>query len=408
MVARPTNVLSVTDTLDSGGAERVGVDIANSLDRDRHRVFFCATREDGPLHDRLRPDVTVEILGRRATWDLAPLYRFARFVRANEIDVVHTHGRGSMKFMALCRRAGLLTTAHVFHDHYGRLHLDRRASAGMRNALRLGVDEYLGVDSRLCSWARDTAGVPAAHVHLARSGVDLGRFDNIEPLDLRAAFDLAGREIVLVMIANFRQQKDHPTVFRALAELPESLRSRLGIVIVGSTSAEADFYQRCMQMVDDLGVADQVRVAGARDDTLALLAGADGALLASKNETGPLVVLEYMASGLPFVATDTGEITRAVRGQGVGYTPAPRDPQEVAQALADLIELGHDGRAAMGRRGRQMAEKTFDQHVVTRRIERIYHNLLVGPATAPAMHAGREFPAADRAPQAPSAILTNR
>lgn len=377
---RPTNVLAVTDTLDNGGAERVAVDIANSLDRDRHRVLFCATRQDGPLHDRLRPDVVVEVLNRRATWDLAGLLRFARFVREQEIDVVHTHGRGSMKFMALCRQTGLLPTPHVFHDHYGRLHLDRSAPSGLRNALRHGVDEYLGVDTRLCAWARDTVGIAPERIHLARSGVDLSRFDGVEPADLRGAFDLPGREVVLVMIANFRQQKDHPTVVRALRELPSDLRDRLGIVIVGSTSSEPEFYRRTMAMVDELGVGDAIRVAGARDDTLQLLAGADGALLASKNETGPLVVLEYMASGLPFVATDTGEITRAIRDLDVGYTPAPRDHREVARALADLVRLGPEGRRAMGQRGRAVAEAQFDQRLVTRRIEDVYHSLLVpGP-----------------------------
>ena len=45
-------------------------------------------------------------------------------------------------------------------------------------------------------------------------------------------------------------------------------------------------------MATELGVTDQIRVAGARADALQLLAGADGGLLASKNETGPLVVIE--------------------------------------------------------------------------------------------------------------------
>ncbi len=379
MALRPTRVLAVTDTLEVGGAERVAVDIANSLDRRTHEPLFCATRNDGPLRDTLRPDVDVEILGRRATWDVAGLLRFARFVRDREVDLIHTHGRGTMKFVALCRQTGLLTTPHVFHDHYGRLHLDRRAGTDLRNAMRIGVDEYLGVDGRLCSWATEAIGVPADRVHLARSGVDLGRFVDVEPTDLRAEFDLHGVEVVLVMVANFRQQKDHPTALRALAELPDELRRRLAVVFIGSTTAEPAYFDRCMAMVDDLGVGDHVRIAGERDDPLRYLAGADGALLASKNETGPLVVLEYMASGLPFVATDTGEIMRAVRHLDVGFAPAPRDHREVADALADLVTLGPDGRAAMGRRGREAATREFDQELVTRAVEEVYHHLLTHP-----------------------------
>lgn len=375
-ILRRTRVLAVTDSLDVGGAERVAVDIVNSLDRRQFEPYVCATRSDGALRETIRPDVQVTVTGRRATWDLAGMVRFARWVRANDIDVLHTHGRGTMKFVALCRRTGLLDTPHVFHDHYGRLHLDRRANIAMRSALCTGVDEYLGVDSRLCEWARTSAGLPPERVHLARSGVDLSRFAGVVPVDLREEFGLHGVELVLVMVANYRQQKDHPTVFRALASLPTDLRARIAVVTIGSTTSEPGFFDRCWAMATELGVSENIRVAGARSDALQLLAGADAGLLASKNETGPLVVLEYMGSALPFIVTDTGEVTRAVRGLPIGYTPAPRDPTELADAMAALLDLSPDERSAMGRRGRAVAEDLFDQQGVTRQIEAIYHQLL--------------------------------
>lgn len=378
-ILRRTRVLAVTDSLEVGGAERVAVDIVNSLDRSQFEALMCATRCDGALRDVLLPDVEVEITGRRATWDLAGMARFARWVRHHDIDVLHTHGRGTMKFVALCRRTGLIDTPHIFHDHYGRLHLDRRATPGMRSALRTGVDVYLGVDSRLCDWARTSIGLPAEKVHLARSGVDLRRFDDVDPVDLRTEFGLEGVEMILVMVANYRQQKDQPTVFRALAQLPPDLRRRIAVITVGSTTSEPGFFDRCWSMAEALGVTENIRAVGARSDALRLLAGADGGLLASKNETGPLVVLEYMASRLPFIATDTGEITRAVRDLPIGYTPEPRNPTEMADAMAALLAMGPEARREMGLRGRAVAEEVFDQQLVTRQIQRVYHTLLTTP-----------------------------
>ena len=61
---------------------------------------------------------------------------------------------------------------------------------------------------------------------------------------------------------------------------------------------------------------------------------------------------------------------------GHGFTPAPRDPVEMADAMAALLALGPEERAAMGRRGRALAEEVFDQRRVTRQIEHVYEQLL--------------------------------
>src|SRR5690606_1646177 len=118
---RKTRVLIVNDSLSLGGAERVAVDVANSLDQSRHDVLFCSTRVGGPLQPQISSDIPVTILGRSTTWDMAKLLKFARYVNSEHIGVVHSHGRGTMKFVALALRLKLITARHVFHDHFGRV-----------------------------------------------------------------------------------------------------------------------------------------------------------------------------------------------------------------------------------------------------------------------------------------------
>ncbi|MCU1370363.1 MAG: hypothetical protein JWO77_1557 [Ilumatobacteraceae bacterium] len=369
---RRTNVLMVTDSLAVGGAEQVAVDLANTLDRDTYRIRFCATRAGGPLAARLADDVETIVLNRPTTWDVGGLLRFARLVNSTGTDIIHSHGRGTLRFVALARVLGLIRAKHVFHDHFGWLNLDRNAGLDLRVALQRGTDAYLGVDSRLCSWAVDTAGMDPRMTFLVRSGVDLSRFEAVEPIDLRERFRLRDDQVLMIMLANIRHPKDHPTLLRAVAELPVDLQDRLKVVVVGATGVDPAYQAGCEAMIVRLGIERCIEIYGRSEQPAGLLAAADAAVLSSKNETGPLVVLEYMASGLPFVATDTGEITHAVRGLGAGFVPPPRDHHALADALAALLRLTPEERAAMGQRGRELAESVFDQHLVTRGVEQIY------------------------------------
>lgn len=376
MTLQHLRVMMVADSLAVGGAERVAVDLANTLDRDQFAVSFCVTRNDGPLREHLADDVDVHVLGRRSTWDVPKMVEFGRLTRRLGVDVVHSHSRGSMRFVALCKVLGLVRARHVFHDHLGLPEADRSAGPALRIPLRRGADHYVGVESALCTWAVDAVGLDPDRVDLVRSGVDLRRFDGVEPVDLRSALGLGNVEVVMVMIANYRSAKDHPTLFRALADLDPATRSRLCLVVVGSTEVDREYYTECMDLLSRRGISTLVHSTGRRDDVPAVLAGADAAAFASKKESGPLVLLEYMASGLPFVATDTGEIARAVRDSGVGIMTTPGDHVELSRALSRILDMSPQERSAMGARGRQMVDEQFDQQVVARQVESIYQSLM--------------------------------
>ena len=131
-----------------------------------------------------------------------------------------------------------------------------------------------------------------------------------------------------------------------------------------------------MEMLERLKIHHLVRTIGVRNDAPALMAGADAGVFSSKNESGPLVLLEYMASKLPFVATETGEIAHAVKDAGVGILTEPRDYLALADGLAALLEMTPEQRAEMGERGRQLVITEFEQHVVVRQVEAIYAQLL--------------------------------
>jgi glycosyltransferase involved in cell wall biosynthesis len=59
---------------------------------------------------------------------------------------------------------------------------------------------------------------------------------------------------------------------------------------------------------------------------------ADALLITSAFETGPTVGLEALASGLPVVTTNVGEVAAVVAASGAGRVAAERTPEAVAAA----------------------------------------------------------------------------
>ena len=367
-------VMHVVDTLGLGGAERMAVEIANSLHEQKFKVYLCATRIGGPLEGSLCQGVNCLILGRRGRWDFAKMREFTRFVRREGIDIIHSHGRGTMKFVSLCRMLGRLPIRHVFHDHYNQIQVHDSITLDLKLSSKLGVDAYIGVDQLLCDWARKL-GIPNDRIHLVRNGVNLQYFEKAKPINVRAEFHIPDNCVVLVMVANFRPEKDHPSLFRALASCRE--RNRIKLLLIGVyTNSVVSHYQVCLRLIKELGLSDCVIVLGERNDVPRVLAGCDGGILSSSGESGPVVLLEYMAAGLPYVVTDTGEITRAVRNSGTGFTVPAGNPLAMSAAIDRLTTMSMTERQTMGQRGRDLVFREFDVRICVQKICQIYHGLV--------------------------------
>jgi len=87
----------------------------------------------------------------------------------------------------------------------------------------------------------------------------------------------------------------------------------------------------------------------------------------------PNKIFEYMAAGIPFVASDF-PLWREI-GEGAGLFVDPRDPHAIAQAIQWLLE--HPAEAqAMGERGRALVEREYNWAREAEKLLHLYQRLL--------------------------------
>lgn len=366
------HILTLTDVVGLGGAERIAEDLSVLADPERFRRSLCVTRPTGdvPGSDaslaRLRDaGVDVVFLERRHRFDIRPLARLAQ-LRHGRVDVIHAHKFGSNVWAALLGHA-LGVPVVVAHEHtwsfegqLGRRLADRHLVARFSDAV-IAVSE--------ADRARMVAevGMPAGRVVLIHNGI--AECEGGNGLAVRRELGLAPGAPVLLQTATLRPQKAVEVMIAATALL-RRVHPDVRLLVAG----EGDV-GRLQAVAAAEGVADAVSLLGPRTDVADLRAAATVGVLSSDFEGMPLAVLEYMAAGLPVVATAVGGLPEIVRDGETGFLVAPRDPAALAERIGRLLAdpaLARD----MGERGRRRQEEQFSSDAMVAAVTGLYARLL--------------------------------
>lgn len=353
-----------------GGAQIHVRDLAAALTQHGHDAVVL-TGASGPYVDALRAagveTIPLKHLGAaiRPIQDARALYEIYATLKQLKPDLLSTHSsKSGILGRAAARLLGLpvVFTAHGWAFTPG---IPRREALVYRWIERIAaplasriitVSEF---DRQLALSYGFAAPDKLVTVHNGMPDV---------PPALRA--DPARSPVRMVMTARFEPQKDHPTLFLALA----GLRSRpWSLDLIG----DGPLLPAAESMARDLGIAERVRFWGQRMDVAEQLAQAQVALLITNWEGFPRSILEAMRAGLPVVSSGVGGTAESVRDGETGFVVGQGDVQELKQRLELLLD-DPGLRSRMGACGREQYEKHFTlEHTVAKTL-RVYRDIAAG------------------------------
>lgn len=348
-------VAYLIDNLGSGGAQRQAVEIAARLSRvDGVDVHFAIYRPGGFFDARLREaEIPLTCIPKRGPID--PLFpgRLRRWIRATRPTVLHaflpmpvlwtavacTTGRGPWPFWIGAERSSPIDNTRrlgpVTRWAYA------RADAVTANSIR-------AAEALVEAW-----GLPVEHVHYLPNGIDLAAWD--ARATGPAPFPIDPSDLNLALVGRFSAEKNHVVFLDALMRLPPALRARVRVFLIGAPDSESEAVAARIQAH---GLGGRVTCHPPTADLPALLARLDGLVLPSRYEGSPNVVLEALASRLPVVASDVGDVPSLVSPES-GFRVPPGDVDALAGALERLLGATGEARAAMGAAARATVEASF-------------------------------------------------
>lgn len=282
------SVLYIIDKLPVGGAERVFLDIL-LLMQGKLNYDVCLITGGGELESEIPLGVTVHRLNRKFKFSISSILKARRLF--SKYDILHVHMRHNFKYVFFVQVIMFFRVKTVFHDHFGGikpkyLFLPFPFSRSFRPAV------YIGVSQHLTDWA-----VTKWYIN------EKDCYTLINLLNLKFNFKIKEKnnDIIksgIVILGNIKPIKNQ-ILGLEIANLLDT-----EVTLIGNNQDE-NYFNKIMSFPSK----NKVTILQGISEPYNHLVDFKLGLCTSISESGPLVLLEYLMCGLPFLAFNTGGIS---------------------------------------------------------------------------------------------------
>lgn len=370
-------VLHVIGGGEVGGAEIHVLNLLREMNKDAFQPRVCCLCPEPFLQLLQREAVQGFTLDMRSRMDFSAIPKLAKYMKEEQITLLHTHGvRANLVGRLASRLAGVpvsVTTVHsVLKLDYPKP-MDRWFNYWVERLTAPLTHRFIAVSDSL---KKDLVerGVPEKNISVIYNGIpveqtDLERIEHFAN-SLRRSWQLQEGEVALGMIARFHPVKGHRFLLEAVKHLNVP-QSSFKLILVGDGQLRSEIEQ----LVGELGLDDQVVFAGFAKDVKPYLQAMDVVVVPSLSEGFGLSAVEAMAFQKPVIATRVGGLEEIIQHQKNGLLVSPGDSLALAAELEHLIGNARL-RQQIAKAGQERVFKDFTLEKMVDRTQAVYTSML--------------------------------
>ncbi len=299
--------------------------------------------------------------------------KFTSFCREHHIDIIQTFFTDGNKFGVIGGRLAHVPVIIASRRNVG--HGYDRKNISMLRFLQRWTTRYLANSYAALKKTMEIEGVPKGKINVIYNGLNLSKIATIN-YELRMAqrkkWQVADDETVIGIIANLRDVKNIDSLIRVAARLiPDYPKIRF--VSVG----EGPDHEKLQGLINSLDIQNKFLLAGRHTDIIPCLAAFDIGVLCSTYESFSNSLIEYMAAGLPIVASDVGGNSEAIQHGINGLLYPVQKENKLEDALRQLLRDPAFA-SQLGTTAKQDAFRQYSMDTCLRNHEEYYTRLIQG------------------------------
>ena len=323
-----------------GGAERIILNLAKGIAAQGHAVDLVLARAEGPYMGQI-PD-SVRLVDLKAARVLSSVPALIRYIKREQPTAMLSALFTNIIALWARRLAGSPTRVVISE------HNTLSSVVGNQNDLRWQwyprlagwcypwADRIVAVSKGIADDLAETTTIPRDRIQVIYNPVITSDLREKSEEALDHPWFRTGEPPVILAVGRLTAQKAFDVLIRAFACVRKKRPARL--LVLG----EGELRPRLQALIRDLGLEQDVSLAGFVQNPYPYMAHASVLALSSRWEGLPTVLIEALYLGTPIVATDCAKGTREILMDGHYGRLVPVD---APGALADAIEASLDTRS---------------------------------------------------------------
>lgn len=170
------------------------------------------------------------------------------------------------------------------------------------------------------------------------NGIDLSKFSKPTTCDdLKARLGIPHENKIVGKVANFRPMKHHYTFIKAANEILK-MRSDVDFLLIGTDESGCHLQKSVEESARSLGILSKIHFTGRQKDVVPYLSIMDVGVNCSEGEGLSNAIIEYMASGVPCVASNSGGNPDLIKDGETGRLFELDDYKQLAGIVQEMLD----------------------------------------------------------------------
>ena len=331
------NIVFIIDRMwgSTGGTEGQLLKLLEQLDKHKYKPFLICLYNTDWLKQQSLP-YPIIILNLKRLLSLKFVISIIKFYKINKIykfDIVQTFFRDANIFVTVAAKFAGCPVIISSRRNIG--YWFRKFDIPLLKFLRRWTSVYLANSNTAKEQTVMVEKVPSEKIKVIYNALDLEKFKDINPAlrtKQRQLWKIEDNEILIGSIANLRKVKNIDAIITAATKLCQNF-SNLKFVVIGE-GEEREHLQKLIKMNS---LTEKFLLPGRYENIIPCLAAFDIAVLVSSSESFSNVLIEYMAAGLPIVASNVGGNSEAIVDNESGLLYRLANPDELVKSVTRII-----------------------------------------------------------------------